>query len=148
MEQYRKDNKCYKCGETGDVSRVCPTKKPSNGTPKATTVQVFKEEGSSKGANLSYLWGKVREHNALILFDLGATQNFISQELALRLGIHDLEMGEGIQADGAFKGKKVNVTPLIGKLRLHMQGYVDKEDFYISLSTMKMLFLELHGLIV
>ena len=41
-------------------------------------------------------------------------------------------MGEGIQADGAFKGQKVNVTPLIGKLRLHMQGYVDKEDFYIS----------------
>ena len=41
-------------------------------------------------------------------------------------------MGEGIQADGAFKGQKVNVTPLIGKLRLHMQGYMDKEDFYIS----------------
>ena len=26
----------------------------------------------------------------------------------------------------------MNVTPLIGKLHLHMQGYVDKEDFYIS----------------
>ena len=41
-------------------------------------------------------------------------------------------MGEGIQADSAFKGQKVNVTHLIGKLHLHMQGYVDKEDFYIS----------------
>ena len=38
MEQCRKDNKCYKCGETGHVSRVCPTKKPQNGTPKASIV--------------------------------------------------------------------------------------------------------------
>ena len=50
----------------------------------------------------------------------------------MRLGIHDFEIREGFQADGAFKGQKVNVTPLIGKLHLHMQGYVDKEDFYIS----------------
>ena len=28
MEQYRKENTCYKCSETGHVSRVCPTKKP------------------------------------------------------------------------------------------------------------------------
>ena len=100
MDQYRRENKCYKCGETGHVSRVCPTKKPTNGTPKASMVEVFKEEGSSKGAKLSYLWGKVREHDALILFDPGATHNFISQELALRLGIHDFEMGEGCWIPG------------------------------------------------
>ena len=41
-------------------------------------------------------------------------------------------MGEEISADGTFKGQKVNVTPLIRKLHLHMQGYVEKEDFYIS----------------
>ena len=114
------------------MSYVCPTKKPQNRTPKTSIVEVFKEEGSSKGAILSYLWGKVREHDALILFNLGSTHNFISQELALKLGIHDFEMGKGILADGAFKGQKVNVTSLIGKLCLHMQGCVDKEDFYIS----------------
>ena len=54
MEQYRKENKCYKCGETGHVSCVCPTKKSQNGTPKASTVEVLKEEGSSKGACLTY----------------------------------------------------------------------------------------------
>ena len=59
MEQYRKENKCYKCGETGHVSCVCRTNKPQNGTPKASIVEVLKEEGSSKGALLSYLWGKV-----------------------------------------------------------------------------------------
>ena len=104
MEQYCKDNKCYKCGETGHVSRVWPAKKPQNGTPKASTIEVFKEEGSSKGALLSYLWEKVHEHDALILFDLGSTHNFISHELALKLGIHEFEMGDRIQVDGDFKG--------------------------------------------
>ena len=41
-------------------------------------------------------------------------------------------MGEELQADGAFDTQTVPVTPLIGKLRLHVQGYVDQEDFYIS----------------
>ena len=122
MEHNRKENKCYKCNETGHVSCVCPTKKLQNGTPKASIVEVLKEEGSSKGALLSHLWEKVREHDALILFNPWSAHNFISQELALKLGIHDFEMGECVPADGAFKGQKVNVTSLIGKLRLHMQG--------------------------
>ncbi|MCO5579331.1 hypothetical protein L7F22_033186 [Adiantum nelumboides] len=37
-----------------------------------------------------------------------------------------------MKADGAFINQEVSVTPLIGKLRLHIQGYVDKEDFFIS----------------
>ncbi|MCO5559386.1 hypothetical protein L7F22_012985 [Adiantum nelumboides] len=41
-------------------------------------------------------------------------------------------MGDAMKADGAFIGQDVSVTPLIGKLRLHIQGYVDKEDFFIS----------------
>ena len=40
----------------------------------------------------------------------------------MKLGIHDFEMGEGILADDTFKGQKVNITPLIEKLHLHMQG--------------------------
>ncbi|MCO5563769.1 hypothetical protein L7F22_017416 [Adiantum nelumboides] len=41
-------------------------------------------------------------------------------------------MGDAMKADGAFVGQDASVTPLIGKLRLHIQGYVDKEDFFIS----------------
>ncbi|MCO5572400.1 hypothetical protein L7F22_026154 [Adiantum nelumboides] len=37
-----------------------------------------------------------------------------------------------MKADGAFIGQDASITPLIGKLRLHIQGYVDKEDFFIS----------------
>ena len=116
----------------GHVSCVCLTKKQPNGTPKASTIEVLKEEGNYKGTHLSYAWGKVREHDALILFDPGSTHNFISHELALKLGIHEFEMGDRIQDDGVVKGQEVSVTPLIGKLRLHIQGYVDKEDFYVS----------------
>ncbi|MCO5604733.1 hypothetical protein L7F22_058903 [Adiantum nelumboides] len=48
------------------------------------------------------------------------------------LGVQDFEMGNAMKADGTFIGQDVSVTPLIGKLRLHIQGYVDKEDFFIS----------------
>ncbi|MCO5613478.1 hypothetical protein L7F22_067755 [Adiantum nelumboides] len=70
--------------------------------------------------------------NAFILFDPGSTHNFISLELATKLGVQDFEMGDAMKADGAFINQEVSVTPLIGKLRLHIQGYVDKEDFFIS----------------
>ena len=41
-------------------------------------------------------------------------------------------MGLAIEADGAFDTPAILVTPLIGKLCLHVQGYVDQEDFFIS----------------
>ena len=41
-------------------------------------------------------------------------------------------MGKVVKAYGSFKGQEVSSTPLIRKLQLHIQGYVDKEDFYIS----------------
>ncbi|MCO5613170.1 hypothetical protein L7F22_067446 [Adiantum nelumboides] len=53
-------------------------------------------------------------------------------ELATKLGVQDFEMGDAMKADGAFIGQDVSVVPLIGKLRLHIQGYVDKEEFFIS----------------
>ncbi|WP_165349248.1 retropepsin-like aspartic protease, partial [Enterobacter cloacae complex sp. 4DZ1-17B1] len=85
-----------------------------------------------KGSPLCHAWGKVREHDAFILFDPGSTHNFISMELATKLGIQSYEMGDVLPADSAFKGQEASVTPLIEKLRLHVQGYVDKEDFFIS----------------
>ncbi|MCO5592040.1 hypothetical protein L7F22_046034 [Adiantum nelumboides] len=69
---------------------------------------------------------------AIILFDCGSTHNFISLELAAKLGIQHFEMGDAMKVDGAFIGQDVSVTPFIEKIRLHIQGYVDKEDFFIS----------------
>ncbi|MCO5551961.1 hypothetical protein L7F22_005468 [Adiantum nelumboides] len=103
-----------------------------NEQPRASIIEAPKEDVHCKGSPLSYAWGKVREHDAFILFDLGSTHNFISLELAAKIGIQEFEMGDAMKADGAFIGQDVSVIPLIGKLRLHIQGYVEKEDFFIS----------------
>ncbi|MCO5601473.1 hypothetical protein L7F22_055594 [Adiantum nelumboides] len=52
-------------------------------------------------------------------------------KLAQKLGIQTEEMGTALEASGVFKGQHVPVTPLIGKVRVHVQGYVDQEEFYI-----------------
>ncbi|MCO5572297.1 hypothetical protein L7F22_026050 [Adiantum nelumboides] len=132
LERYRKENKCFKCGEQGHSYRSCPQRNNRNEQPRASMVEAPKEDVHCKGSPLSYAWGKVREHDAFILFDPGSTHNFISLELATKLGVQDFEMGDAMKADGAFINQEVSVTPLIGKLRLHIQGYVDKEDFFIS----------------
>ena len=56
----------------------------------------------------------------------------ISSELARKLGIKTEELETMMNASGAFKGQEVVVTPLIGKLRVHIQSYVDHEEFYVS----------------
>ena len=50
----------------------------------------------------------------------------------MRMGITTEELGPALEAHGAFKGQEVPVTPLIGKLRLHVQDYSDSEEFYVS----------------
>ncbi|MCO5607667.1 hypothetical protein L7F22_061865 [Adiantum nelumboides] len=92
---------------------------------------VLKEGGIPQGSPLCYAWGKVKENDALILFDSGSTHNYISVGLASKLEIHAHEMGETHAVEGPFEGPDTPINPLIGKLRLHVQGYVDKEDFLI-----------------
>ncbi|MCO5573768.1 hypothetical protein L7F22_027542 [Adiantum nelumboides] len=132
LERYRKDNQCFKCGDQGHAYRACPQRNAHNEQPRASIIEAPKEDVHCKGSPLSYAWGKVREHDAFILFDPGSTHNFISHELAAKLGIKEFEMGDAMKADGAFIGQDASVTPLIGRLRLHIQGFVDKEDFLIS----------------
>ena len=83
-------------------------------------------------SQLLYTWGRVRDQSAFILLDLGSTHNFISVELAQKLGINAEDMGPPLQALGAFEGHYVLITPLIGKLRFHIQNYSDSEKIFIS----------------
>ncbi|MCO5573163.1 hypothetical protein L7F22_026929 [Adiantum nelumboides] len=110
LEHYHKDNRCFKCGEQGHPYRTCPQRNARNEQPRASIIEAPKEDVHCKGSSLSYAWGK----------------------LANKLGIQDFKMRDAMKADGAFLGQDVSVTPLIGKLRLHIQGYVDKEDFFVS----------------
>ena len=43
----------------------------------------------------------------------------------MRLGIKVEELGRALDADQMFHGDVVPVTPLIEKLRIHVQNYVD-----------------------
>ena len=104
MEEYRKDNKCFKCKEQGNVSCICPKHHKHAKNPRATLVKAQEEDYQRKDSSLSYAWGKLQEHDALILLDLGSTHNFILTNLAIKLGIHECEMGKDIKADGAFQG--------------------------------------------
>ncbi|MCO5564690.1 hypothetical protein L7F22_018357 [Adiantum nelumboides] len=61
----------------------------------------------------------------------GARANFITPQLAEKMGIKTDEMGLTYTASMAAPGHEVAVTPLIGKLRLHIQGYVCHEEFFI-----------------
>ena len=76
--------------------------------------------------------GKSAGSKCFYAIGIGSTHNFIFVELAQRLGIDAEDMGPPLQALGAFEGQQVPVTPLIGKLRLHIQNYFDSEDFFIS----------------
>ncbi|MCO5600350.1 hypothetical protein L7F22_054461 [Adiantum nelumboides] len=105
LECYRKDNRCFKCGEQGHAYRSCPQRNARNEQPRASIIESPKEDVHCKGSPLSYAWGKVREHDAFILFDPGSTHNFISHELATKLGIQDFEMGDAMKVDGAFVGQ-------------------------------------------
>ncbi|MCO5568549.1 hypothetical protein L7F22_022248 [Adiantum nelumboides] len=78
-----------------------------------------KDKQEYKGKNLSQNSSK------------GNSNNTKAKEKGVFKGMQDFEMGDAMKADGAFIGQDVYVTPLIGKLRLHIQGYVDKQDFFI-----------------
>ncbi|MCO5603239.1 hypothetical protein L7F22_057387 [Adiantum nelumboides] len=98
LEHYRKENKCFKCEEQGHSYHSCPQRNTRNEQPRASMVEAPKEEVHCKGYFLSYAWGKVREHDAFILFDPSSTHNFISLELAAKLGVQYSEMGDAMKS--------------------------------------------------
>ena len=97
-------------------------------------MQVFTQgSGDHQGASLWYAWGRVWDHDVFILWDLVSTHNFVLQDMVAKLIIHSLRMGLKKELEGAFEGQQVPITPMIGKLQIQVQGYVDNENFYISL---------------
>ncbi|MCO5559227.1 hypothetical protein L7F22_012822 [Adiantum nelumboides] len=84
-----------------------------------------------ESTELCRAWGKVKDQEALIFFDGGAKANFISAESAAWLEITPDRMGPPAETVLAAPGRDMAITPVIGKLRLHCQGYLGHEDFYI-----------------
>ena len=83
LERHKRENRCFKCGEQRHSYRACPTKATKKDLPQATQVSLppmMQEEATQ----LCFAWEKVRDQDALMLFDPGSTHNLISIELALR----------------------------------------------------------------
>ncbi|MCO5610706.1 hypothetical protein L7F22_064947 [Adiantum nelumboides] len=138
----RSENKCFICEQPGHIAPNCPQRKrPADSEdkedkkgkkPMANLVpDMVGDKANSDASELYKAWGKVRDQTILIFFDPGAKANFISPELASKLESRSEEMGYTAKAGLACPGHTEAVTPVIGKLRLHIQSYVDAEELYI-----------------
>ncbi|MCO5604086.1 hypothetical protein L7F22_058244 [Adiantum nelumboides] len=150
-----REGKCFGCGEPGHISAKCPKKAQKEQNDKdddrPESSRAAEERGRKgkmktgmvpdcvgtdpntmdESTELCQAWGKVKDQEALIFFDGGAKANFISPELAARLEITPDLMGPPAEAVLAEPGRDTAITPVIGKLWLHCQGYLGHEDFYI-----------------
>ncbi|MCO5614699.1 hypothetical protein L7F22_068983 [Adiantum nelumboides] len=138
----RSVNKCFTCEQPGHIAPNCPQRKrPADSEDKedlkgkkpmvGLVPDMVGDEPNSDASELCRARGKVRDQTMLIFFDPGAKANFISPELASKLGIRPEEMWYTAEAGLACPGHTDAVTSIIGKLRLHIQSYVDAEEFYI-----------------
>ncbi|MCO5597457.1 hypothetical protein L7F22_051535 [Adiantum nelumboides] len=139
----RDAKKCYICEEEGHFANECPQRnsqskddksdrKGKKPKPSAGLVpDLVGEQQNVDAMELWRAWGKVRDQEVLVFFDPGAHANFISPELASKLGIRAEEMGMTGEAGLACPGHSEAVTPILGKPRLHIQSYLDAEEFHI-----------------
>ncbi|MCO5575045.1 hypothetical protein L7F22_028842 [Adiantum nelumboides] len=139
----RDAKKCYNREEEGHIANECPQRNSQNKDdksdrkgkkPKPSAGLVPDLVGDQQNVDATELcraWGKVRDQEVLVFFDPGTRANFISPELASKLGICAEEMGMTGEAGLACPGHSEVVTPILGKLRLHIQSYVDAEEFHI-----------------
>ena len=91
LEKYQKENQCFQCGEQGHS--YCNCQKKTQGTPQASHILSNHDDEVLSSSQLLYTWGRVWDQSAVILLDLGSTHNFMSVELAQKLGINIEEMG-------------------------------------------------------
>ena len=118
LEAYKKEGKCFRCGKMGHTYKTCLQRRAPKDPPQVSSILC--DSKSPKANALCHVWGKIWDQNAFILMDLGTTHNLISRELAQKLGIKTEEMGCSTNASGPFEGPDVVVTPLIGKLHIHV----------------------------
>ncbi|MCO5571715.1 hypothetical protein L7F22_025462 [Adiantum nelumboides] len=113
------------------ASEIISAKQRKNLPSAGLVPDMVGDQPCDDASELCRAWGKIRDSTVLIFFDPGVRANYITPALAAKLGIRSEEMGLEGQADLACPGHSVPVTPILGKLRMHIQSYVDTEEFYI-----------------
>ncbi|MCO5611569.1 hypothetical protein L7F22_065822 [Adiantum nelumboides] len=118
----RSENKCLICEQPGHIAQNCPQKKrPADSKDKedrkgkrpmaGLVPDMVGNKPSSDASELCRACGKVRDQSVLIFFDPGAKANFISPELASKLGIRPEEMGYTAEAGSARTSLVVTIGP-------------------------------------
>ena len=99
------EGKCFFCQEKGHMVKNCPKKrkrdadedKDTKGKKSKPSIglvpDMIVENAINDFSELCRAWGKIRDETALVFFDPGARANFITPELASKLGIRADEMG-------------------------------------------------------
>ncbi|MCO5598418.1 hypothetical protein L7F22_052513 [Adiantum nelumboides] len=112
---------------------------PCHGAVESSLEESCLEEGGfeysagfASPSDVPLAWGEVRDQEVLVFFDPGACANFISPELASKLGIRAEEMDMTCKAGLACLGHSEPATPMLGKLCLHIQSYVDADEFHMN----------------
>ncbi|MCO5552684.1 hypothetical protein L7F22_006201 [Adiantum nelumboides] len=130
----RRDYFCYNCGEEGHGMYFCPHPRNFNAQARRGRQQVTPPRARPPPQIQPQIL-----QNPQMVAQPQVLQRSVAPQPVVEIpplpnnnGIQNFEMGDAMKADGAFISQDVSVTPLIGKLRLHIQGYVDKEDFIIS----------------
>ncbi|MCO5561076.1 hypothetical protein L7F22_014697 [Adiantum nelumboides] len=118
-----------KRGDDDHAIELIPGSSPPNKPPYR--VSQAQQEEIMRQVNELVEKGMVRDHHALFFFDRGARASFITPQLAKKTGIKTDALGPSYTASMAAPRHEVAVTPLVGKLRLHIQGYVGHEVFHI-----------------
>lgn len=65
MELYRKENKCFTCGEKGHSYSACPKKMAMKNNPQVTMVHA-EHMHNQEESRMCFSWGKVCDNDSLI----------------------------------------------------------------------------------
>ena len=110
----------------------CPKKDEVKDQPAANLHHIpdvqGKPQSEGKKRKLLKTWGTLNNQKALILFDPGSTDNFLSLDMMERLRITPDKLGSPIGTGSAFEGLTTNSTPIQGKFNLRLGEFRNQES--------------------
>ena len=134
-ESYKKDGKCFKCGNKTHTFYECSLNNKEKTKPKVNEINVETQNIETNCAlnnqhDLFRVSGLLQNELALFLFDDASTHNIIDRKLAHKLKL--ITSNESLKVEGAFDQTPIECLPLINKIQIQIQNYKDKLEFIVA----------------